>query len=127
MRIQGDKLHPKERSNISEELDMDKKTIGNKMRLSMRRTFQGNMATTKEEASENDEEELKEDMKALTPIATTKSNIHYNNEEDLEEDLEKSTHAITIELRIDMFKKIDSHLVELDEGSLSFMRKCWEL
>ncbi|KAK9003039.1 hypothetical protein V6N11_060610 [Hibiscus sabdariffa] len=145
-RTQRCKFHPNERSNTSggarrgEEYYRQQKEESNRRqsgecfncskkghfaqncRLPRRQTFQGNMATTKEEKSEvmlkasiNEEEwdaeaefsvgveqeELIEDIDESSFVATTYSKIDYKDEEELEEDMEKPTLATTMKSNID--------------------------
>ncbi|GMJ06793.1 hypothetical protein HRI_004348500 [Hibiscus trionum] len=137
MRIQRDTFHPRDRSNSSggarrgkedyhqQDEENDRRQNGECFNcgrkghfaryciLPKRKTFQGNMATTKEDESEvmldafiNEEEwdaeagffveEYLKDVQESSLVATTESKIDYKDEEEFEEDLEKPALATTI-------------------------------
>ncbi|KAK8665126.1 hypothetical protein V6N13_005301 [Hibiscus sabdariffa] len=150
-RTQGSRYHPKGRSKTSggarrgeeyyrqQKEESDRRQSGEcfncgkkghftrNCRLPRRRTFQRNMATTKEENSEvmleasiNEEEwdaeagfsvgveqeELVEDMVESSFVATTYSRIDYKDEEELEEDMEKP--ALTTTMKSVVFDEASS-------------------
>ncbi|KAK8613188.1 hypothetical protein V6N13_100958 [Hibiscus sabdariffa] len=124
-RTQGRRYHPKERSNTSGGLDVEKNTIDNKRRKEIEdkvvnASTMARKATLLEievmlEACISEEEwdaeagfsvgveqeELIEDMEEPSFVATTYSKIDYKNEKELEEDMEKPALATTMKSNID--------------------------